>query len=303
MAQTPQGRNVSSRAAWAALKRNIVVHIAAVVLVNILILPYQTEPILAASVSQCELISPRNAKSILKNSVAVQPEKGFTVFKIPRSGNSERIYQNRPEFFGQFLPPDYRFSDDLRAGLSIQQKVGGENELRRDLLYSGVRFSEIFEGITDTRTLQFVLRVRIVELAIMPNDIANVIANDGYEQMGSLGAYESVSRSLGGIGGLPSDGNGILHVTGLLGRSVLRASYEPDRRAPEHQRYNGKQPLTGLHSQNGDFRTVLASAFCLLWATWIYLRGWTVVGWLCAAYAIFGLMLRIDLWSLAIWLL
>jgi hypothetical protein len=38
----------------------------------------------------------------------------------------------------------------------------------------------------------------------------------------------------------------------------------------------------------------------LLFATWIYLRGWTMLGWASAAYAIFGLILRLDLWSLAI---
>jgi len=40
--------------------------------------------------------------------------------------------------------------------------------------------------------------------------------------------------------------------------------------------------------------------FTLLFATWIYLRGWTVLGWTASASAIFSLMLRIDLWSLAV---
>jgi len=41
----------------------------------------------------------------------------------------------------------------------------------------------------------------------------------------------------------------------------------------------------------------------LLVATSIYLRGRTVLGWIIAIYAIFGLLLRVDLWSLTVWIM
>jgi hypothetical protein len=66
---------------------------------------------------------------------------------------------------------------------------------------------------------------------------------------------------------------------------LVRASYEAEGSAPQHQR---------------DYRSVLAAMLALLFATWIYLRGRTVTGWIIAAYAIFGLILRADLWSLAV---
>lgn len=103
-----------------------------------------------------------------------------------------------------------------------------------------------------------------------------------------------------GFSTMTSGCDGCLHVAGLFGGSFLRASYEPDRGTPEHQGYNGKKPLSRLDSKDGDFRSVLAAASCLIFATWVYLRGWDIFGWLCAAYAIFGLMFRVDPWSLAV---
>lgn len=83
--------------------------------------------------------------------------------------------------------------------------------------------------------------------------------------------------------------------------SLIRTSYEADSSGPQHEGDNRQQPLTRLDSK--DFRSLIAAMFTLLFATWIYLRGWTVIGWTVAAYAIFGLLLRLDLWSLAVWIL
>ena len=83
--------------------------------------------------------------------------------------------------------------------------------------------------------------------------------------------------------------------------SFIRASYETYGSRPQHEGDNRKQPFARLNPK--DFRSVIAAMFTLLFATWIYLRGWTVLGWIVAAYAIFGLMLRLDLWSLAIWIM
>ena len=80
----------------------------------------------------------------------------------------------------------------------------------------------------------------------------------------------------------------------------IATSNEADSSAPQHQRDYRKQPFTGLNAEDRRFRSVLAATFALLFATWISLRGWTILGWGAAAYAIFGLMLRIDLCSLAI---
>jgi hypothetical protein len=81
---------------------------------------------------------------------------------------------------------------------------------------------------------------------------------------------------------------------------LVRASYEAEGSAPQHQRDYRKHPLAGFNAENRDFRSVLAAMLALLFATWIYLRGRTVTGWIIAAYAIFGLILRADLWSLAV---
>jgi hypothetical protein len=78
----------------------------------------------------------------------------------------------------------------------------------------------------------------------------------------------------------------------------VRASYEADSRAPKHEGDDRQKPFTRLDAKN--FARVLAAALTLIFATWIYLRGWTLIGWIAAAYAIFGLMLRIDLWSSAV---
>lgn len=80
----------------------------------------------------------------------------------------------------------------------------------------------------------------------------------------------------------------------------IRPSNETNGSPPQHQRNDRKQPLAGLDTQDRDFRSVLAAALVLLFATWIYLRGWAILGWAAAAYPIFGLMLRLDFWSLAI---
>jgi hypothetical protein len=82
--------------------------------------------------------------------------------------------------------------------------------------------------------------------------------------------------------------------------SVVRASYEFDSRAPQHQRDNGEQPFPRFNSENRDLRSVLAAVLALWIASNIYWRGWRALGWMIAAYGIFGLMLRVDLWSLAI---
>jgi hypothetical protein len=78
---------------------------------------------------------------------------------------------------------------------------------------------------------------------------------------------------------------------------AVRASYEIHGGPPEHKSDNGKQQLARLHTKDGDFITVLATAMLLL-ITWIYLRGRTMLGWIC--YAIFSLPMRLDLESLTI---
>lgn len=82
--------------------------------------------------------------------------------------------------------------------------------------------------------------------------------------------------------------------------SLITASNEADSGSPQHQRNDREQPFVRLDAEDRQFGSVLAATFTLLWATWVYLRGRFVLGWVVAAYAIFGLMLRLDLWSLAI---
>lgn len=82
--------------------------------------------------------------------------------------------------------------------------------------------------------------------------------------------------------------------------SFLAASYKPDSSEPEHPRYDPEKPFTGFNAERCDFRSVLAAMLVLLLATWIYLRGWFMAGCILAGYGIFGLVLRIELWSLAI---
>jgi hypothetical protein len=81
---------------------------------------------------------------------------------------------------------------------------------------------------------------------------------------------------------------------------IFRASYEFDGSQPKHPRYDSEKPFTRFDPEDRSLGSVLAAMLALLSATWIYLRGWTVSGGILAAYGIFGLMLRIDLWSLAI---
>jgi len=83
-------------------------------------------------------------------------------------------------------------------------------------------------------------------------------------------------------------------------RISVSALHQSDRGAPQHEGHDGEKPFSGLNAKDRDFRSVLAAGLVLLFATWIYLPGWTGIGWIVAAYVIFGLMLGIDPWSLAV---
>jgi hypothetical protein len=83
-------------------------------------------------------------------------------------------------------------------------------------------------------------------------------------------------------------------------RGPFSASYKANGSSPQHQRDYRKQPFAGFDAEYRDLRSVLAAVLTLLFATWIYLRGWSALGWAAAAYGIFGLLLRLDLWSLAV---
>jgi hypothetical protein len=76
------------------------------------------------------------------------------------------------------------------------------------------------------------------------------------------------------------------------------AFYQPDGSQPQHPSNNTKQPFSGPNSQDRDLRSVLATMAVLFAASIIYFRGWTAIASIMAGYGVFGLLLRIDIWSL-----
>lgn len=84
----------------------------------------------------------------------------------------------------------------------------------------------------------------------------------------------------------------------LLLSSLFRTSNQIDSGDPKHPRDNAEEPFTRLDSKNRNLSSLLTAVLALLLATVIYLGGWSVLGAVLAAYAIFGLPLRIDIWSL-----
>jgi hypothetical protein len=82
--------------------------------------------------------------------------------------------------------------------------------------------------------------------------------------------------------------------------AFISTSYEANRSKPQHPSYNSDEPFAGPNSENRSLWSVIATMLVLLAASRIYLRGWPMIGGILAAYGIFGLLLRIDLWSLAI---
>ncbi len=88
--------------------------------------------------------------------------------------------------------------------------------------------------------------------------------------------------------------------TQLASRSVLSFFYEANRSEPKHPRRDSEKPFTGLDTEEDELGSVLASVLCLLFASSLYWRGWSFVGGAVAAYAIFGFLLRMDIWSFAV---
>lgn len=82
--------------------------------------------------------------------------------------------------------------------------------------------------------------------------------------------------------------------------SFVSVRDESRRSEPEHPSHDAQQPFTGLDPQYRHLGSVLASMLVLLLASGVYWRGWTMLGGIMAAYGIFGLLLRLDAWSLAI---
>ena len=140
-----------------------------------------------------------------------------------------------------------------------------------------------------------------VDYDVFSRALAAIEQNRSY----TVAMYPSFHRTMDAHGGGTSVGNQIDFLCGhvspqLMFSSRVRASYETYGSTPKHQSDNREQPFAWLNSKDHEFRRVLAATFFLLSATWVYLRGWCITGWLMATYAIFGLMLKIDLWSLII---
>jgi hypothetical protein len=84
---------------------------------------------------------------------------------------------------------------------------------------------------------------------------------------------------------------------GLFGRR-FSLSYKADGGPPQHPSNDAEKPFAGLYAEKRELRSTISAMLCLLFASsW---RGWRFAGGLIAAYAIFGLLLRIDVWNLAI---
>ena len=75
-------------------------------------------------------------------------------------------------------------------------------------------------------------------------------------------------------------------------------SNEQLSRGPQHEGDKGYQPLADSYSQERDLRSGLASMVVILIASAVFQIGWTWSGAALATYGIFGLLLRIGLWSL-----
>ena len=84
----------------------------------------------------------------------------------------------------------------------------------------------------------------------------------------------------------------------LPSAGCLRVSDKHLSGKPEQERYGKEQPIPELNSQYRDLRSGIASMFVLYIASEVFQLGWSVCGTLLAAYALFGLLLKIDLWSL-----
>jgi hypothetical protein len=81
---------------------------------------------------------------------------------------------------------------------------------------------------------------------------------------------------------------------------LVRISDEPNGRQPKHPGNDTQQPFAGFDPQYRSLGSVLASMLAILLASTFYWRGWCAMGGILAAYGIFGLLLRVDLWSLAV---
>jgi hypothetical protein len=68
---------------------------------------------------------------------------------------------------------------------------------------------------------------------------------------------------------------------------------------PQHPSADSKKPFTRSYAEYRDLRSVLASMLVLWCALFVYRRWWLVTGTIIAGYGIFGLLLRIDPWSVA----
>lgn len=85
-------------------------------------------------------------------------------------------------------------------------------------------------------------------------------------------------------------------------RRVLSTADKFDGGVPKHPRDDSYKPLSRLNGEERDLRSGIATALLLWCATLLYLRRWTFLGLALSAYAIFGFLLRVDLWSLLKWI-
>jgi hypothetical protein len=67
---------------------------------------------------------------------------------------------------------------------------------------------------------------------------------------------------------------------------------------PQQEGYKSNQPLSRLHVEDRDLRSVIASMLAVCAASLILQAGWTFSGILLAIYGIYRLLLRVDVWSL-----
>lgn len=130
---------------------------------------------------------------------------------------------------------------------------------------------------------------------------------------GAASVFEAISGGLSVV--LEGDSDvGLPFLVGIKNPNVFNADICPELprgilvsvgdeargSEPQHPSNYAKQPLARLDPEDRSLGSVLATLLAIMVASAAYWRGWRAVGCVLAAYGIFGLLLRLDLWSLAV---